>query len=111
MVQLPSMGRHMWFTMGATVVATAVAARAASRLWIHRPYTRERRNWSTRRELPFRVAAEYREMPGMTLTLEQACRLWSMGASACERVLTALVSEGVLRLADGGRYVRSEGLP
>jgi len=53
------------------------------------------------RELCARVRAEFREMPGMALTLPQAARLFSLDPARCERVLGALVQAGVL--ATNGR--------
>lgn len=43
-----------------------------------------------------RVQAEFMEMPGMTLTLPQAARLWSMDTTVCAAVLGALVETGFL---------------
>jgi hypothetical protein len=37
-----------------------------------------------------RVKAEFLEMPGLTLTVAQASRLWSLDASFCMAVLGAL---------------------
>jgi hypothetical protein len=51
---------------------------------------------SHERRLRARVAGEFREMPGLTLTLAQASRLFSLEADRCERVLGALVQHGVL---------------
>jgi hypothetical protein len=49
-----------------------------------------------------RVRGEFREMPGLTLTLAQARRLWSLDASTCTEVLSNLVETGFLaRRADG----------
>ena len=49
-----------------------------------------------------RVRGEFREMPGLTLTLAQACRLWSLDAPVCVDVLSQLVESGFLsRKADG----------
>ena len=48
------------------------------------------------RQLRARVASEFREMPGLTLTLAQASRLFSLERDRCERVLGALVQRGVL---------------
>jgi hypothetical protein len=48
------------------------------------------------RELCLRVQAEFREMPGMRLTLPQAARLFSVDLTRCERVLDALVHAGHL---------------
>jgi hypothetical protein len=43
-----------------------------------------------------RIRAEFREMPGLTLTLAQAARLFSVDRARCERVLTVLVQQGHL---------------
>ena len=48
------------------------------------------------RALHARIAAEFREMPGMRLTLSQAARLFSINAARCEHVLGTLVEDGVL---------------
>jgi hypothetical protein len=46
-----------------------------------------------------RVQAEFREMPGLTLTLPQASRLFSIERASCERILGALVRAGHLSTA------------
>ena len=71
--------------------------------------TVERSHQLAVRGLQARIASEFAEMPGMTLTLNQACRLWSMGRDTCEQLLQDLVSAGVLRCTTDGRYLRSEG--
>jgi hypothetical protein len=43
-----------------------------------------------------RVRAEYQEMPGMSLTLPQAARLFNLDLTDCARVLDALVTDGAL---------------
>jgi hypothetical protein len=43
-----------------------------------------------------RICAEFGEMPGLALTLAQASRLFHLDVSKCERVLEALVRDGVL---------------
>ena len=48
-----------------------------------------------------RIEAEFREMPGLTLTLPQAARLFSLDSRECERVLQALVRGGQLRFHNG----------
>ena len=49
-----------------------------------------------------RVRGEFREMPGLTLTLAQAVKLWSLDLPTCTDVLTYLVTVGYLcRRADG----------
>jgi hypothetical protein len=53
-----------------------------------------------------RVEAEYREMPGLSLTLPQAARLWGLDRSTCERVLATLIERRILRRALNGTYVR-----
>ena len=52
-----------------------------------------------------RVRAEYREMPGLQLTLAQACRLWQIEPATCEHVLVTLVGEGFLGVRADGRFV------
>jgi len=42
------------------------------------------------------VRGEYSEMPGLSLTVHQAARLWNIEAAACERVLNELVRAGFL---------------
>ena len=58
------------------------------------------------REAILRVEGEYREMPGLSLTLPQAARLLGMDRSTCERVLADLVERRVLKRAWNGTYVR-----
>ena len=52
-----------------------------------------------------RVRGEYREMPGLALTVEQAARLWATNVSTCETVLQELVVRGVLYRNSKGAYV------
>jgi hypothetical protein len=47
-------------------------------------------------ELWTRVQAEFREMPGLRLTLAQASRLFSIQPERCERLLGGLVRAGHL---------------
>ena len=53
-----------------------------------------------------RIVAEYIEMPGLQLTIEQARRLWGCDLEACQRVATVLVEQGMLRWSRDGRLVR-----
>lgn len=55
-----------------------------------------------------RVRGEYREMPGLSLTLPQARRLWGLDPCACEAVLRELVDEHFLRRSSRGMFVRVE---
>jgi hypothetical protein len=55
-----------------------------------------------------RVLGEYREMPGLALTVEQACRLWGCDAVTCQRIVDVLVERHVLRWSRDGRLIRAE---
>jgi hypothetical protein len=52
-----------------------------------------------------RVRGEYAEMPGLRLTLEQACRLWQIDTPTCERLLEQLVRERFLYKTNSGCYI------
>jgi hypothetical protein len=52
-----------------------------------------------------RVRGEYCEMPGLRLTVWQACRLRQLEMSTCERLLEQLVREGFLYKTDNGAYM------
>ena len=52
-----------------------------------------------------RVRGEYREMPGLRLTVSQACRLWHVDISTCEWLLEQLVEEEFLCKTDQGAYL------
>lgn len=60
-------------------------------------------------ELLRRIEAEFREMPGLRLTLSQAARLFSVDLLECERVLQTLVRAGRLRFSDGGFAPTGDG--
>ena len=64
----------------------------------------EQRNTSARELLARRVVAEFREMPGLRLTLDQAQRLFGLRSDICSRLIGTLVRDGVLRVDDEGRY-------
>jgi len=59
----------------------------------------------TPQALARRIRAEYREMPGLSLTTRQACRLWQIDAAACGRILDALVAEHFLRRTPSGAFI------
>jgi hypothetical protein len=59
-------------------------------------------------DLARRVESEYREMPGLTLTVAQAQRLWGMDNATCLQVLTLLVSRRVLKRTPAGTYLRAQ---
>jgi hypothetical protein len=54
-----------------------------------------------------RVRSEYLEMPGLTLTLRQAQRMWHMTPGECEGLLRTLVDSGFLAMTPGGAFVRA----
>jgi hypothetical protein len=56
----------------------------------------DRTTRSDEHDLQTRVWGEFREMPGLRLTIPQASRLFSLDRERCERVLGALVDRGVL---------------
>jgi hypothetical protein len=57
-------------------------------------------------ELRARISAEFREMPGLKVTLGQAARLFSVDPAQCASVLGALVEGGVLS-TDGRAFGRA----
>ncbi|MGE0591698.1 MAG: hypothetical protein AB7G23_01065 [Vicinamibacterales bacterium] len=52
------------------------------------------------------ILAEFREMPDLILTADQAARLWALPIARCVTALEALVDDGWLRRIEGGRYIR-----
>lgn len=51
-----------------------------------------------------RVRGEYREMPGMRLTIEQAMRLWNIDRQACASVFNSLIASHFLEMDGFGRF-------
>jgi len=47
-------------------------------------------------------------MPGLQVSLAQACRLWGLDRSACEAYLQVLLEEGFLACRRDGRYLRCD---
>jgi hypothetical protein len=56
-----------------------------------------------------RVRGEYREMPGMRLTIDQAKRLWTLDQQTCSQLLAALVAAHFLEQDQHGRYAMAHG--
>ena len=54
-----------------------------------------------------RARAEFLEMPGLKLTMEQAARLWSLDRETCRAVLLALVKLGFLTTTRDASFIRS----
>ena len=61
----------------------------------------------TVRELARRILAEYAEMPGLSVTLPQAQRLWAVDRHTCQTVFDKLIARGLLRMTTKGRFVRT----
>ena len=53
-----------------------------------------------------RIVAEYREMPGLALTVRQAQRLWGCDPTLCRLVTDQLIREGILRWSREGLLIR-----
>ena len=54
-----------------------------------------------------RVRAEFEEMPGMTLTVPQASRLFGLDEALCRCVVEQLVNAAYLRKTATGAVVRA----
>jgi hypothetical protein len=52
------------------------------------------------------ILGGYAHTPGLRLTLQQACRIWSLGDARCQGVFDALVDAGFLSRAADGTYGR-----
>jgi hypothetical protein len=67
----------------------------------------DRRSFTPDRDdsLVARMRAEFAEMPGLSLTRAQACRLWALDSATCQRALDRLVEAGVLTTSDRGCYL------
>ena len=55
-----------------------------------------------------RIRSEFLEMPGLSLTLAQATRLWGLEREMCERVIAALIGTSFLRLTAAGVIRRAD---
>jgi len=55
------------------------------------------------------VRAEYLELPDLSLTRDQAQRLWGLERAACEQLLAALVESRFLKRTRDNRYLRADG--
>jgi len=52
-----------------------------------------------------RARSEYWEMPGLTLTPEQARRVWGLDQESCDTLLGELLIEGFLARTRTGAFV------
>jgi hypothetical protein len=53
------------------------------------------------------IKGEYHEMPGLCVSLTQACRLWHLDKETCMVILDRLVHDHFLRQTPKGLFVRS----
>lgn len=53
------------------------------------------------------MRAEYLEMPGLSLDVPQAARLWNIPAALSECLLSRLRDDGFLAITATGRYIRA----
>jgi len=51
-----------------------------------------------------RVKSEFREMPGLALTVHQAARLFHLGEEECWGILDELKRDGVIERTSDGLY-------
>lgn len=56
-----------------------------------------------------RVRNEFREMPAMRLTLDQAMRLWDLDRPTCCAMLESLVASHFLQQDRNGRFAKAHG--
>jgi hypothetical protein len=68
----------------------------------------ERRDVKRRDAIVLRIVSEFRDMPGLVLSIKQASRFLGVEVSACARILEELRRAGVLRRDAGECYGRSE---
>jgi hypothetical protein len=54
------------------------------------------------------IRAEYLEIPGLSLTRQQAQRLWGLDPETCDVLLDTMVETRFLRRTSHGLYVRTD---
>jgi hypothetical protein len=52
-----------------------------------------------------RIRSEFRDLPGLKITFQQACRLWHSNEAQCLAALDALISEGFLTRSASGAFI------
>ena len=65
----------------------------------------ERRNMAARQMLVRRIRAEFEEMPGLSVTLQQASKLFGLAPDAAARILRGLIDEQVLHMRGDRSYI------
>jgi hypothetical protein len=64
----------------------------------------ERRDLARRETLLRRIRAEFAEMPGLSVTLTQATKLFGLSHDVGSRILLGLIKERVLHMTHDRRY-------
>ncbi len=64
----------------------------------------ERRNVAARHALVCRIQSEFEEMPGLSLTMSQAARLWGLSPDIAARIIERLAEARVLRRSNDGQF-------
>lgn len=54
-----------------------------------------------------RVQAEFEEMPGMTLTMPQASRLFGIEREVCKAIVERLITTSYLKVTESGAVTRA----
>jgi hypothetical protein len=57
-----------------------------------------------------RIRGEFREMPGLKLTIAQAARLWHLDPASSREFLDLLVLDGILRKKSDGVYLAASDI-
>jgi hypothetical protein len=71
----------------------------------------DRRDTASREQLLQRVRAEFAELPCLRLTRPQAQRLFGLRSDVCDRIMSALVSEGTILRDVDDRYRMPDDAP
>ena len=61
-------------------------------------------------DLPWVIASEYDEQPGLSLTFPEVQQLWGLTLRDCQEVLDYLTDTGMLVHDEDDRYRRPEGM-
>lgn len=65
----------------------------------------ERRNLAARHALLARIHGEFEEMPGLSLTIDQAARLFGLHRDIASRIFGALIAGHVLSCTSDGQFI------
>jgi hypothetical protein len=85
-----------------------MTSRRRNQLTERRKHARGGATEPSRAQLVTIVVGAFREMPGLSLHLNQAARLFGLRSETCRILLDDLVAQGRLRRAHDGQYVGAE---